>query len=60
MNTDALLRKIASKKNMPVIDLLLAILDRLTNTMMNGKKGNNVTGNMPDNNKCSKGFYTDC
>jgi tagatose-1,6-bisphosphate aldolase non-catalytic subunit AgaZ/GatZ len=47
MNTDALLRKIASKKNMPVIDLLLAILDRLTNTMMNGKKGITLLGICP-------------
>jgi tagatose-1,6-bisphosphate aldolase non-catalytic subunit AgaZ/GatZ len=47
MNTDALLRKIASKKNMPVVDLLLAILDRLTNTMMNDKKGITLLGICP-------------
>jgi tagatose-1,6-bisphosphate aldolase non-catalytic subunit AgaZ/GatZ len=37
MDTNTLLREIASKKKIPVVDFLLAILDRLTSMMMDSK-----------------------
>jgi len=47
MNCDTLLREIAFKKNMPVVDLLLAILNRFTSIMTSGKRGVTLLGICP-------------
>jgi tagatose-1,6-bisphosphate aldolase non-catalytic subunit AgaZ/GatZ len=47
MNGDTLLREIAFKKNMPVVDLLLAILDRFTSIVINDKRGVTLLGICP-------------